>query len=247
MERFAKIFLVITAIIIPLSITTQYFTSKIESMRIALLAKEFKYDELESDFIKATSNDGYIVPESEYLVFPFYPDSAIYITSQFHLRGNPFEENSGPTLVEGRIHRGLDIKSFKQNIIRSTVSGIVVSHWPPPNDYWKGDGPHGGRIIIRDSNGIFHAFSHLSETYVSSIEGRNFVEAGQEIGRMGNTGLTTGSHLHFEIYSSPDPEGKIIDGQTIWYDPIYYFDIRVDDSGKILFPEDAIEPLQIKG
>ena len=247
MERIVKLFLVVVAVVMSLSMTAQYLAFRMESMRIALIAKELEYDDLMSEYIKATSNDGYIVPEAEYLVFPFYPDAAVYVTSQFHLRGNPFEENSGPILIEEKLHKGIDLKSFKQNIIRSTVSGTVVAHWPPPNGYWKGDGAHGGRIIIRDSNGVFHAFSHLSETYVSSIEGRNLVEAGQEIGRMGNTGLTTGSHLHYEIYISPDPDGKVIDGQTLWYDPIYYFNIRIGEHGEVLFPEEAIAPLQVRG
>lgn len=245
MERKAIWFLVFSFILSALAMTGQYISWEIENLRVEAIARAIEYDALEQEYKQAISNDGYVVPEIEYLVFPFFEDSAIYITSQFHLRANPFEDNVGPSLPEEKIHRGIDIKSFKQNLIRATVHGQVVAHWPTPNGYWRGDGPHGGRIIIMDANGIFHSFSHLSDTFVSTLEGKNIVEAGQPIGRMGNTGLTTGSHLHYEIYSSPHPEGLVVEGETTWYDPIYYFDIRVDDYGRVMFPEEEEDILII--
>lgn len=232
--------LVFVSMVISMSI--QYGMAKVEVWRVTATARDAEYEELLQKHNQATSTDGYSVPEADYLVFPFTPDSQIYVTSQFHLRGNPFEKNVGPNLPEEKTHKGLDIASAKQTLIVATISGEVVGHWPAPNGYWRGDGVYGGKIIVRDKNGIFHSFSHLSETFVSGVPGRNQVEAGQPIARMGRTGMTTGAHLHYEIYSSPSENGEVVEGETVWYDPIYYFDIRLDENGRVMFPAES-QPL----
>ena len=233
-------FLVVVFMVSTVALTGQYLHSKIDQLRITSVALTNEYGDLERKYIRATSNDGYSVPNREYLVFPFFPDDGIYVTSMFDLRSNPFEDNSGP-LIEEKVHYGIDIVDQKNSAIRATVSGTVVRHWPPPNGYWKGDGVHGGRVIIRDDNGVYHAFSHLSETYVSSVKGKNHVEAGVTvIGRMGSSGKTTGPHLHYEIFEGTDP-----DHPTRWFDPLYYFDVRIGDFGKVLFPNGTDDELTL--
>lgn len=225
-------FLVLSFSFIAIGLISQYSAHTSETHRMSTIAKELEYQELSQAYEEATSTDGYSVPGRDYLVFPFVPDDGIYVTSQFHLRENPFEDNTGPVLPESKIHRGLDIISFKQNLIRSTVDGVVVTHFPPPNGYWRGDGAHGGKIVIEDENGVYHSFSHLSKTFVSSLPGENAVKAGDPIARMGDTGLTTGPHLHYEIFEVAENGAP-----AKWYDPLYYLDIRIDPAtGKVLFP-----------
>lgn len=245
MDLAVKWFLVATFIVSMLSFGRQYFSFEVDALHMTLIAEQLKYEELEQKYKDATSTDGYAVPEADYLIFPFVPGPSIYVTSQFHLRSNPFEKNAGPSLPKEKIHTGIDIVDRKQNLVLSTVTGVVVGHWPPPNGYWKGDGAFGGKIIIKDLNGIYHSFSHLSDTYVSSVQGKNVIMAGDPIGRQGSTGSTTGAHLHYEIYSSPARDGSVIAGRTTWYDPIRYFDIRLDDNGRVLFP-DGSQPLVIE-
>lgn len=88
----------------------------------------------------------------------------------------------------GREHKGLDIKVYIGDTIRAAFSGKVriVNY--------EGRG-YGKYIVIRHSNGLETIYGHLSKQLVT--EDQN-VRAGEPIGLGGNTGRSTGSHLHFE-------------------------------------------------
>lgn len=88
----------------------------------------------------------------------------------------------------GRAHRGIDIKVYVGDTIRAAFSGKVR--------IVKYDGGgYGKYIVIRHNNGLETIYGHLSKQLVS--ENQN-VRAGDVIGLGGNTGRSTGSHLHFE-------------------------------------------------
>ena len=88
----------------------------------------------------------------------------------------------------GRAHRGLDIKVYVGDTIRAAFSGKVrvVKY---------NAGGYGKYIVIRHNNGLETIYGHLSKQLVSENE---MVRAGDVIGLGGNTGRSTGSHLHFE-------------------------------------------------
>jgi murein DD-endopeptidase MepM/ murein hydrolase activator NlpD len=227
----AAVMILLAVLLMIASFSNQKFQHESESSRIALIAKELEIEDLENRIADLTSTDGYVVPgPSEFLHFPFYPHRSLRVTSQFHMRDDPFNPSAGPNLIEGGVHKGLDITTGGQTIILSTVTGTVVEHYPPPNDYWRGDGPLGGKLVIEDANGVQHVFAHLSETYVSTLPSERYVEAGDEIARMGATGMTTGAHLHYEIRRR---EGSL----WVYYDPLFYFDVHLDDNGYVMFPE----------
>ncbi|MBR0331961.1 MAG: peptidoglycan DD-metalloendopeptidase family protein, partial [Alistipes sp.] len=72
---------------------------------------------------------------------------------------------------------------------------------------------YGNLVIIRHDNGLETYYGHLSEI---SVKPNEWVTAGQVIGKGGNTGRSTGSHLHFEMrYKGQtfDPE-RLIDFST---------------------------------
>lgn len=88
----------------------------------------------------------------------------------------------------GRNHRGLDIKVYIGDTIRAAFSGKVR--------VVKYDGRgYGKYIVIRHNNGLETIYGHLSKQLVHEDQ---TVHAGQVIGLGGNTGRSTGSHLHFE-------------------------------------------------
>ena len=60
---------------------------------------------------------------------------------------------------------------------------------------------YGCYVIIDHDNGYQTLYAHLSQIYVSTEKGKNQVNQGQPIGKMGSTGRSTGIHLHFEIRS----------------------------------------------
>jgi putative exported peptidase len=88
----------------------------------------------------------------------------------------------------GRQHKGLDIKVYIGDTIRAAFSGKVrIVRYEP--------GGYGKYIVIRHPNGLETIYGHLSEQLVTENE---VVRAGEIIGLGGNTGRSTGSHLHFE-------------------------------------------------
>lgn len=88
----------------------------------------------------------------------------------------------------GRNHRGLDIKVYIGDTIRSAFSGRIRMVKYDANGYGK-------YVVIRHNNGLETIYGHLSRQLVRENQ---YVQAGQPIGLGGNTGRSTGSHLHFE-------------------------------------------------
>lgn len=100
-----------------------------------------------------------------------------FITSDFGYRPK-FKRN----------HYGVDIKAYLGDTVRAAFSGKVRVVKETPNGYGK-------VIVIRHYNGLETVYGHLSKQIVKVDE---HVEAGQPIGLAGNTGRSTGPHLHFE-------------------------------------------------
>lgn len=88
----------------------------------------------------------------------------------------------------GRNHQGMDIKVYIGDTICSAFSGRVRIVKYNANGYGK-------YIVIRHNNGLETIYGHLSRQLVRENQ---YVQAGQPIGLGGNTGRSTGSHLHFE-------------------------------------------------
>lgn len=88
----------------------------------------------------------------------------------------------------GRQHKGLDIKVYIGDTIRAAFSGKVRIVRYEARGY-------GNYIVIRHGNGLETIYGHLSKQLVSENQE---VRAGDVIGLGGNTGRSTGSHLHFE-------------------------------------------------
>lgn len=88
----------------------------------------------------------------------------------------------------GRQHKGIDIKVYIGDTIRAAFSGKVRMVKYNPGGYGK-------YIVIRHPNGLETIYGHLSKQLVSEDQE---VRAGDVIGLGGNTGRSTGSHLHFE-------------------------------------------------
>lgn len=104
------------------------------------------------------------------------------ITSPFGSRTNPFTKKST------QMHNGIDVANSMGTPIYAAASGVVeVAR------YLNG---YGYAIYIDHGNGIQTRYAHNSKLLVK--EGQE-VKKGDEIAKMGSTGNSTGSHLHFEI------------------------------------------------
>jgi murein DD-endopeptidase MepM/ murein hydrolase activator NlpD len=87
-----------------------------------------------------------------------------------------------------RMHNGLDVKVYIGDTIRAAFSGKVRMVKYERRGY-------GQYVVIRHENGLETVYGHLSKQLVKEDQ---YVEAGEVIGLGGNTGRSTGSHLHFE-------------------------------------------------
>jgi len=93
-----------------------------------------------------------------------------------------------PISNEIEFHYGLDIANQPGTAIYATADGMVTT-----TDY---DTSYGKRIIINHGNGYETLYAHLY-SYLVRVGDR--VSKGQIIGLMGNSGLSTGPHLHYEV------------------------------------------------
>lgn len=140
-----------------------------------------------------------------------------------------------------RVHNGLDIKVQRGDTIRSAFDGKVRMASYQRRGY-------GHYIVIRHNNGIETVYAHLSKKLV--IQDQN-VKAGQPIGLGGNTGRSTGAHLHFETLLAGknlnpalmfDFEKQDVTGDFYTYRKGVYQDID-RKTGKIV---ESAEPLYHK-
>ncbi|MFD7512280.1 transglycosylase family protein [Streptomyces sp. NPDC059853] len=85
-------------------------------------------------------------------------------------------------------HTGVDFPVSTGTSVKSVSGGTVVSAG------WAGS--FGYEVIVRHTDGKFSQYAHLSQISVSAGQP---VSGGQQVGRAGSTGNSTGPHLHFEI------------------------------------------------
>lgn len=99
-----------------------------------------------------------------------------------------------PLTGQWYVHKGLDFSTYRSgDPVIATADGQVVSA-----GY---DASFGNNVIIRHKHGIYTRYAHLSRITVT--RGQN-VEQRTLIGYIGNTGITTGPHLHYEVHIGSD-------------------------------------------
>ena len=120
---------------------------------------------------QAPSSSGWIKPLKSYT-----------ITSAFGMRKHP-------VLGYDRMHEGVDMAAPAGTPIYAAKSGKVTTA-----SYQKGGA--GNYVSINHGDGFSSIYMHMTRYIVSSGQ---YVEAGQVIGYVGSTGISTGNHLHFGI------------------------------------------------
>ncbi|MFZ7086789.1 M23 family metallopeptidase [Curtobacterium sp. RRHDQ10] len=113
----------------------------------------------------------------------------------------PDQGNFGTRIVVGcgacsTDHQGTDFAAPTGTAIRSVLDGVVVSAGPA--------GGYGNAVLVRHTSGLETRYGHMSTIDVAVGER---VRAGSRIGAVGSTGISTGSHLHFEVIV----EGRQVD------------------------------------
>ncbi|ALC21697.1 M23 family metallopeptidase [Streptomyces pristinaespiralis] len=95
-------------------------------------------------------------------------------------------------------HSGQDFAVPIGTQVKAAGAGVVVKAGPNGG----GDGPaYGNAIVIKHNNGKYSQYAHLSKINVN-VGAK--VKTGQNIAKSGNTGNSSGPHLHFEIRTTPN-------------------------------------------
>ncbi|MFN3452732.1 MAG: M23 family metallopeptidase [Sphingorhabdus sp.] len=109
------------------------------------------------------------------------PAAVMMMSSGFGFRSDPFTG-------AGAMHAGLDFKGPVGTPILAAAEGRVT--------FAGFHGGYGNTVEITHANGLLTRYAHLSGLNVAQGQ---MVERGVQVGRMGSTGRSTGSHLHFEV------------------------------------------------
>ena len=169
------------------------FLSQLSAQEKALQAEiNKKVNELNEQQKPNNGNNGSSVVGNGNLVWPSY---CTYITSRQGPRIHP-------VTGEFKNHGGTDIGASYGTAIWAADSGTVVRS----SDGWNGG--WGNYVMINHGNGMQTLYAHMSSRAVSVGQ---TVSRGQVIGYVGSTGMSTGAHLHFEMYvngSKVDPETR---------------------------------------
>lgn len=137
------------------------------------------------DFVAA--NTALFIPDAKPLnIFSgfLWPGGSRFITCGYGWRRNPFDPN------HTEFHPGLDIRSNFQYVRASKYGQVTYSGWL---------GGYGKTVVIAHPGGWKTVYAHLSRVIVRTGQ---YVKQGQFVGASGNTGRSTGAHLHFEILKS---------------------------------------------
>jgi len=103
---------------------------------------------------------------------------------------SPFGRRVHPVTGElGKMHYGIDIANSRWTPVYATADGFVETA--------VYNGSYGNYIVIRHGNGLVTKFAHLQ---AFAIKQGQFVKRYGLIGYIGNTGLSTGAHLHYEVW-----------------------------------------------
>ncbi len=118
------------------------------------------------------------------------PVWSYWVTSQFGHRSDPFNKKKAS-------HKGIDLASRTGNKIQVKAKGRVIRV-----DYSnKG---YGNLVVVDHGNGFQTKYAHMHKIYVKKGD---YVKVNDTLGEVGNTGRSTGPHLHYEVLY----QGKNVD------------------------------------
>ncbi|MGY3791646.1 M23 family metallopeptidase [Aquimarina sp. 433] len=128
------------------------------------------------------------------IYFPLKKKDFIKVSSPFGYRKHPIH-------LETKMHSGIDLVAPKGTAVLATAAGIVEN-----SCFKKG---YGNCITIHHLSSVKTVYAHL---WINLAKKGDIVSQGQVIGFVGDTGITTGPHLHYEIHIN----NQKIDPVSVW-------------------------------
>jgi murein DD-endopeptidase MepM/ murein hydrolase activator NlpD len=106
-----------------------------------------------------------------------------------------FGENPDPFSGQIYVHKGIDLSTYRQgDPVVATADGQIVTVDFDANGF-------GNYVIIRHKHGFYTRYGHLQSFKVRTGQR---VQQGEVIGYIGNTGRSTGPHVHYEVHIGSD-------------------------------------------
>lgn len=139
----------------------------------------------------------------------YYPTISPVRTKDFICISSPYGWREHPIEKKVLFHEGVDISANIGSKVYSTAQGRVIKIMYSKYGY-------GNRIIIRHAYGFETLYAHLNNI---NVKKGHWVRKNQLIGSVGNTGRSTGPHLHYEIHKNGEPR-----------DPLGYFFTHITDE-----------------
>lgn len=165
------------------------FQSKLTEKKAAKEELEKELLEYESQLQFALDPDSVPFVGSGVLAWPL---KSVYITQYF---GNtPFAQSGA---YNGNTHNGIDMRASVGTPVYSSLAGVVEG--TGNTDAQPGCYSYGKWVLVRHYNGLSTLYAHLS---LIKMEKGQTVSTNDIIGYSGNTGYSTGPHLHYTVYAS---------------------------------------------
>lgn len=123
-----------------------------------------------------------------------WPLDNVLITQYF---GNTPFASANAQVYSGKGHNGIDLNASIGTQVRAALSGTVTA--TGNTDQQPGCYSYGKWVLVKHNNGLSTLYAHLS---VISVNSGQSVKTGDVIGFSGNTGYSTGPHLHFSVFAS---------------------------------------------
>ncbi len=144
--------------------------------------------------ISENDNFSFDLDSDNLLTLKKFSSSSRYIPYLIPVEGFITKEFRKNDLLTGETHTGIDIVAKEGSMIRAVADGVVIfANWTY----------EGGNVVIIDHlNGFSSFYKHNKRLLVKEKE---FVRRGQSIALMGNSGVSSGTHLHFEIWKNGKP------------------------------------------
>ncbi|RIE05812.1 M23 family metallopeptidase [Candidatus Cryosericum terrychapinii] len=111
---------------------------------------------------------------------------------------SPYGERMHPIIGEETFHRGVDLRAHYGSPILAPADGVVL--------YIGSKTTYGNMVVVLHGGGIATVYGHLWKFAVHPYER---VKKGQLLGYTGDTGFSTGPHLHFEVRQDGEPTNPL--------------------------------------
>ena len=168
---------------------------------------------------------------------PIFPPGNTYVDITYRY-GSTQENARDP-------HHGVEFLNKFGTLVHAAGDGVVKYAGPDKEAmYSPWEDFYGDVVVIQHANGLYTLYAHLSRV---NVQAGYDVRAGDVIGEVGQSGVATGSHLHFEVrkggdgtdyYSTQNPELWLIPNKDENGDPLGAISFAIlDQNAKFQFTE----------